>query len=154
MFALLERLPQPLAQMPLYPVTDIETDYPSWELYGEGLLLDHDDVAVFDAACLKNSPLPRQHILNSPMLGDNSHVCPTYIVTSELDVLRDEAFAYAEQLKTHGISVRNYTVLGAPHGFIHFMSIHQRLGLETRKIIHGFASFVREVIREQGQLAA
>lgn len=154
MFALLERLPQPLAQMPLYPVTDIETDYPSWELYGEGLLLDHDDVAVFDAACLKNSPLPRQHILNSPMLGDNSHVCPTYIVTSELDVLRDEAFTYAEQLKTHGISVRNYTVLGAPHGFIHFMSIHQRLGLETRKIIHGFASFVREVIREQGQLAA
>ncbi|WP_284143815.1 alpha/beta hydrolase fold domain-containing protein [Psychrobacter sp. WY6] len=70
MFDLLERLPKPLAQMPLYPVTDIETDYPSWELYGEGLLLDHADVAVFDAACLDNSPLPRQHILNCPMLGE------------------------------------------------------------------------------------
>lgn len=154
MFELLERLPKPLAQMPLYPVTDIETDYPSWELYGEGLLLDHADVAVFDAACLENSPLPRQHVLNSPMLGDNSQVCPTYIVASELDVLRDEAFAYAKQLKSHGIPVETYTVLGAPHGFIHFMSVHQGLGQETNDIIDGFAVFVRDLIHTQSQLAA
>lgn len=154
MFHLLERLPSPLAQMPLYPVTDIETDYPSWELYGEGLLLDHADVAVFDAACLDNSPLPRQHILNSPMLGDNSQVCPTYIVAAELDVLRDEAFAYAKQLKAHGVPVETYTVLGAPHGFIHFMSIHQGIGQETDDIIEGFAGFVRDVINTQSQLAA
>ena len=154
MFNLLEKLPKPLAQMPLYPVTDIETDYPSWELYGEGLLLDHADVAVFDAACLENSPLPRLHILNSPMLGDNSKVCPTYIVASELDVLRDEAFAYAKQLRGYGIATKTYTVLGAPHGFIHFMSVHQGLGQETSDIIHGFSSFVREVISTQSQLAA
>ncbi|MFK3916886.1 alpha/beta hydrolase [Psychrobacter sp. NPDC078501] len=154
MFNLLEKLPEPLAQMPLYPVTDIETDYPSWELYGEGLLLDHADVAVFDAACLENSPLPRLHILNSPMLGDNSKVCPTYIVASELDVLRDEAFAYAKQLKGYGVAVETYTVLGAPHGFIHFMSVHQGLGQETNNIIHGFSSFVREIISTQSRLAA
>lgn len=154
MFHLLERLPSPLAQMPLYPVTDIETDYPSWELYGEGLLLDHADVAVFDAACFDHSPLPRQHILNSPMLGNNSQICPTYIVAAELDVLRDEAFAYAKQLKAHGVPVETYTVLGAPHGFIHFMSIHQGIGQETGTIIEGFASFVRDVINTQLQLAA
>lgn len=154
MFNLLEKLPEPLAQMPLYPVTDIETDYPSWELYGEGLLLDHADVAVFDAACLENSPLPRLHILNSPMLGDNSKVCPTYIIASELDVLRDEAFAYAKQLKGYGIAVETYTVLGAPHGFIHFMSVHQGLGQETNNIIHGFSSFVRKIISTQSRLAA
>ena len=154
MFSLLEKLPEPLAQMPLYPVTDIETDYPSWELYGEGLLLDHADVAVFDAACLENSPLPRLHILNSPMLGDNSKVCPTYIVAAELDVLRDEAFAYAKQLKGYGVAVETYTVLGAPHGFIHFMSVHQGLGQETNNIILGFSSFVREIISTQSRLAA
>ncbi|MGP4118671.1 alpha/beta hydrolase [Psychrobacter aquimaris] len=154
MFDLLERLPKPLAQMPLYPVTDIETDYPSWELYGEGLLLDHADVAVFDAACLDNSPLPRQHILNCPMLGDNSKVCPTYIVAAELDVLRDEAFAYAKQLKMHGIAVETHTILGAPHGFIHFMSIHQGIGQETGNIIDGFAHFVRDIISTQALLAA
>ncbi|BBI69905.1 hypothetical protein PKHYL_40960 [Psychrobacter sp. KH172YL61] len=154
MFDLLKKLPAPLAQMPLYPVTDIETDYPSWELYGEGLLLDHADVAVFDAACLENSPLPRIHILNSPMLGDNSKVCPTYIVAAELDVLRDEAFAYAKQLKSYKVPVETHTVLGAPHGFIHFMSVHQGLGQETKNIIHGFGGFVREVISTKSRLAA
>lgn len=154
MYHLLTRLPTPLAQMPLYPVTDIEKDYRSWELYGEGLLLDHADVAVFDAACLDNSPLPRQHVLNCPMLGDNSQACPTYMVASELDVLRDEAFAYTKQLKAHGIAVETHTVLGAPHGFIHFMSVHQGLGQQTSHIIDGFAGFVRQLIHTQSQLAA
>ncbi|WP_296242906.1 MULTISPECIES: alpha/beta hydrolase [unclassified Psychrobacter] len=153
-FETLQRLPPPLAQMPLYPVTDVENDYPSWELYGEGLLLDHADVAVFDAACLQNSPLPRQHVLTSPMLGDNRHVCPTYIVAAELDVLRDEAFAYAKQLEGYGVAVQTYTVYGAPHGFIHLMSVHQGLEQETNHIINGFARFVREVISIQDVLAA
>jgi acetyl esterase len=153
-FDILQCLSHPMAQMPLYPVTDIEIDYPSWKLYGEGLLLDHADVAIFDAACLENSPLPRQHILTSPMLGDNRHVCPSYVVAAELDVLRDEAFAYANQLKSYGIAVQTHTVLGAPHGFIHFMSVHQRLGQETQYIITGYANFVREIIKTRALLSA
>ncbi|MGP4952227.1 alpha/beta hydrolase [Psychrobacter sp. T6-1] len=153
-FELLKDLPAPLAQMPLYPVTDVETDYPSWDLYGEGLLLDHADVAVFDAACLANSPLSRDHVLISPMIGDNSRVCPTYVVASELDVLRDEAFAYAKQLESFGIATQTYTVLGAPHGFIHLMSVHQGIAKETHDIIKGFAQFVSEVISTQAKLAA
>ena len=151
---ILQCLPAPMAQMPLYPVTDVENDYPSWELYGEGLLLDHADVAVFDEACFKNSPLPRHHVLASPMIGDNQHVCPSYVVAAELDVLRDEAFAYASQLKNYGIAVQTHTVLGAPHGFIHFMSVHERLGQETQDIILGFASFVREIIKTRALLSA
>lgn len=154
MYKLLQTLPAPLAQMPLYPVTDIETDYPSWELYGEGLLLDHADIAVFDAAFMQNCPLPREHVLISPMIGDNSKVCPTYIVASELDVLRDEAFAYADQLKAADIAVETYTVLGAPHGFMHLMSVHDGLEQETRYIINDFARFVREVISAQSLLVA
>lgn len=154
MYKLLKTLPRPLAQMPLYPVTDIETDYPSWELYGEGLLLDHADVAVFDAAFMQNSPLPREHVLISPMIGDNSKVCPTYIVVSELDVLRDEAFAYAGQLKAAEIAVETYTVLGAPHGFMHLMSVHSGLGQETQYIINDFARFVGEIINAESLLVA
>ena len=88
------------------------------------------------------------------MLGDNSQVCPTYVVAAELDVLRDEAFAYAKQLESYGIAFQTYTVYGAPHGFIHFMSVHQRLGEEVHYIIDNFASFVREVISTQSLLAA
>lgn len=153
-FEILKDLPAPIAQMPLYPVTDIETDYPSWELYGEGLLLDHADVAVFDEAFLMNSPLSREHILISPMLGDNQKVCPTFIVASELDVLRDQAFAYAEQLKTHDIEVQTRTILGAPHGFIHLMSVHTGLEQETISLINEFATFVQSVLSKKLALAA
>ena len=153
-FDLLQNLPYPLAQMPLYPVTDVETDYPSWALYGEGLLLDHADIAVFDTACFQDSQLDRTHPLISPMTGDNRLVCPTYIVTAELDVLRDQAFAYAKQLQSKGVTVETHTVLGAPHGFIHFMSVNQELGLETKYIIQQFARFVYQVLNAQKSLAA
>ena len=153
-FNQLQNLPQPLAQLPLYPVTDIEIEYPSWTLYGKGLLLDHDDIVVFDAAYVQNSKLSRQHSLISPMLGDNRKVCPTYIVAAELDILRDEAFAYAEQLQHYGIEVSTHLVLGAPHGFIHFMSVHQELGQETLYIIKNFAQFVSQVISTEAKLAA
>lgn len=155
MFDLLQDLPKPLAQMPIYPVTDVETNYPSWELYGDGLLLDHADVAVFGDACFKNSLLPRQHILNAPILGDNRKVCATYIVAAELDVLRDQALAYAKQLQNHGVLVETYKVLGAPHGFIHLMSVHEGLGQETSNIIDSFARFVHDLmISDDTQLAA
>ncbi|WP_352339410.1 alpha/beta hydrolase [Psychrobacter sp. 16-MNA-CIBAN-0192] len=150
----LQNLPRPLAQMPLYPVTDIEIEYPSWTLYGKGLLLDHEDIVVFDAAYVQHSRLIRQHVLISPMLGDNREVCPTYIIAAELDILRDEAFAYAEQLQRYGIDVSTHLVLGAPHGFIHFMSVHQGLENEMHKIIKNFAQFVSEIIHAEARLAA
>ena len=140
--------------MPLYPVTDIEIEYPSWTLYGKGLLLDHEDIVVFDNAYVQHSRLTRQHVLISPMLGDNREVCPTYIIAAELDILRDEAFAYAEQLQRYGIDVSTHLVLGAPHGFIHFMSVHQGLGQEVHDIIQNFAQFVSKVIHAEARLAA
>ena len=146
---LLQSLPPPLAQMPIYPVTDVETDYPSWSLYGEGLLLDHADIAVFDAACLQYSKLSREHPLLSPMIGNNEKVCPTFIVAAELDVLRDQAFAYAKQLTYYGVAVQVQTILGAPHGFIHFMSVHKGIEQETRHIIKAFEQFVDQVLNIQ-----
>ena len=151
---LLQNLPPPLAQMPIYPVTDIETDYPSWALYGEGLLLDHADIAVFDAACLQYSKLPREHPLLSPMTGNNEKVCPTFIVAAELDVLRDQAFAYAKQLTDYGVAVQIQTILGAPHGFIHFMSVHKGLEQETYHIIKAFEQFVYQVLSTQKMQSA
>ncbi len=146
----LHGLPRPLAQLPLYPVTDIETDYPSWALYGQGLLLDHTDVEVFDSAYMQQSGLSQSHALVSPMHGNNTHMCPSYIVAAELDILRDEALAYAEQLKDTGIEVKTHTVLGAPHGFIHLMSIHKGLGHETNDIIKGFSRFLHKLTTTEG----
>lgn len=145
-FQQLQNLPCPLAQLLLYPVTDIGTDYPSWKLYGQGLLLDYNDIKVFHAAYLQHCSLAQPHALISPMYGDNTQVCASYIVAAELDILRDEALVYAQQLSDYGITVQTHTVLGAPHGFINLMSVHQGIGYETNHLIDKFAIFVRQVI--------
>lgn len=150
----LKDLPHPVAQMPLYPVTDVDINYPSWSLYGEGLLLDHDDIVVFEAGYMQRSSLPRRHALISPMWGDSEQICPTYMVAAELDILHDQAYAYAEKLKNHCVDVQTYTVLGAPHGFIHLMSVHQGLGKQTRHIIDNFATFVNNIINDTPLTAA
>ncbi|WP_352310820.1 alpha/beta hydrolase [Psychrobacter sp. W2-37-MNA-CIBAN-0211] len=143
-------LPRPLAQLPLYPVTDYEAEYPSWELYGEGLLLDHNDANVFNTAYTQHSGLTQSHPLISVMQGDNTHLCPSYVVVAELDILRDEGLAYAELLQKEGVKVETYTVLGAPHGFINLMSVHQGLGNQTSYIIKSFACFVQNLLTSEG----
>lgn len=145
-FQKLKNLPLPLAQLLLYPVTDIGTDYPSWKLYGQGLLLDYNDITVFHDAYLQHCSLTQPHALISPMYGDNTHLCPSYIVAAELDILRDEALVYAKQLRHDDIKVQTHIVLGAPHGFINLMSVHQGIGRETLCIINEFALFVRQII--------
>lgn len=145
-FQQLQNLPRPLAQLLLYPVTDIGEDYPSWKLYGQGLILDYNDIKVFHAAYLQDSALTQPHALLSPLHGDNTQVCPSYIVAAELDILRDEALVYAQQLQDYGINVQTHKVLGAPHGFIDLMSVHQGVGRETYNIINNFATFVRQII--------
>ena len=145
-FEQLQNLPRPLAQLLLYPITDIGTDYPSWKLYGQGLMLNYNDIAVFHAAYLQDCSLTQAHALISPMSGDNTQLCPSYIVAAELDILRDEALVYAKQLQGYGIKVQTHTVLGAPHGFNHLMSVHQGMGREMNDIINKFAVFVRQII--------
>lgn len=145
-FQNLQNLPHPLAQLLLYPITDIGTDYPSWKLYGQGLILNYNDIEVFHAAYLQHCSLTQPHALISPMCGDNTHMCPSYIVAAELDILRDEALVYAKQLQGYGINVQTHTVLGAPHGFTHLMSVHQGLGREMDDIIDRFAIFTRQII--------
>ncbi|WLP94519.1 alpha/beta hydrolase [Psychrobacter sp. M13] len=139
-------LPPPLAQLPLYPVTDYGSDHPSWSLYGQGLLLDNAEADAFNTAYIKQSKLPQAHPLVSVMKGDSSNICPSYIVAAELDILRDEALVYAQYLENEGLEVKTYTVLGAPHGFINLLSVHQGLNRETTHIINEFEGFVQELI--------
>ena len=143
---LINDLAYPLAQLPLYPVTDYGSEHPSWSLYGQGLLLDNAEADAFNTAYIKQSKLPQAHPLVSVMNGDSSNICPSYIVAAELDILRDEALVYAQYLEDEGLEVKTYTVLGAPHGFINLLSVHQGLNRETTYIINEFKGFVQNLI--------
>lgn len=138
-------LAPPIAQLTLYPVTDTKTDYPSWDLYSKGLLLNYEDILVFDSAYIQKSNLQRNDALISPMAGNNSKLCPSFIVAAEFDMLRDEAIAYAEQLKEFGINTQLLVVKGAPHGFVHLASVHGGLHVQTCAAIDDFIDFVYDL---------
>ncbi|MET0468485.1 MAG: alpha/beta hydrolase [Aeromicrobium sp.] len=69
-----------------------------WSAYAPGELGDHPEVSVVKATNLAQHP-------------------PAYVLTSEHDVLRDQAEAYATQLAEAGVEVVGHRVLGMVHSF-------------------------------------
>lgn len=69
-----------------------------WSAYAPGELGDHPEVSVAHAPNLAEHP-------------------PAYVLTSEHDVLRDQAEAYASQLAEAGVEVTAHRALGMIHSF-------------------------------------
>lgn len=127
------------AQLLFYPVTDCATDSASYRAFAAGLTLTRADMAWFfqhyaDPARWADpdiSPLRRPSLAGTP---------PTWIVTAEYDVLRDEAEAYAARLVGDGISVDFHRAAGMPHGFARMANhvdeaaqVLRRAGLALRR---------------------
>lgn len=103
-------------QLLLYPVTDANTERPSYIEHGEGLPLTRADMqwffghyapkAMWDDPRI--SPLRHTALAGSP---------PAWIATAEYDVLRDEGEDYARRLKDAGVQVELRRVEGLAHGF-------------------------------------
>ncbi|CAN1574435.1 Aes Esterase/lipase [Paracoccaceae bacterium] len=104
------------AQVLFYPVTDCAMDSPSYQDFGTGLPLTRADMAWFFRhyadpvrwADPEICPLRRPSLAGTP---------PTWIVSAEYDVLRDEAEAYAVRLASEGVAVEFQRATGMPHGF-------------------------------------
>lgn len=103
-------------QLLLYPVTDANTERPSYIEHGEGLPLTRSDMQWFFGhyapqelwADPRISPLQHPSLAGSP---------PAWIATAEYDVLRDEGEDYARRLKEAGVQVELRRVEGLAHGF-------------------------------------
>jgi acetyl esterase len=104
------------AQILFYPVTDCAMDSPSYQDFGTGLPLTRADMAWFFRhyadptrwADPEISPQRRTSLAGTP---------PTWIVSAEYDVLRDEAEAYAVRLASEDVAVEFQRATGMPHGF-------------------------------------
>ncbi len=104
------------AQILFYPVTDCGMDSPSYQAFGTGLPLTRADMDWFLRhyaeparwAEPEISPLRRASLAGTP---------PTWVVTAECDVLRDEAEAYVSRLDREGIPASLHRATGMPHGF-------------------------------------
>lgn len=105
------------AQVLIYPVTDSDTNTPSYQAYSEGMQLTREDMQWFfnHYAPAGHHKHPRVSPLQHTVLQD---LPPTLLVTAECDVLRDEGEAYARRLALASVPVIARRVKSLPHGFI------------------------------------
>ena len=110
------KLAEPMAHMLIYPVTDCGQDYASLTEYEHATWSREANLNMWKLYLdgREASDLPYA----VPMLMENfENFPPVYIEPSEMDTLRDQAAAYAEKMRSHGVDVTEKVIEGAYHGF-------------------------------------
>ena len=110
-------LPEPVAQLLVYPVTDYEFESASMRDNAVGYGLESSDMQWFfthytsgaeQCADWRVSPLRAPELAGLP---------PALVITAEYDPLRDQGAAYAQRLADAGVPTEHLPVAGLFHGF-------------------------------------
>ena len=109
--------PQPRGQLLIYPVLDDRAErYASYERYAGACWSPAATKAMWDAY-LKEADESLLPCLVPARCGDLRSLPDAYIEPAEIDVLHDEAAAYAQALREAGVPAQLNEVAGAYHGF-------------------------------------
>ena len=104
-----------IAQLLIYPASDLGTEHPSVEAFAEGYLLTRRSLDWFGECYAADTAHPRcSPLANASLAGLPAAV----IVTAGLDPIRDQGRAYAAALIGAGVPVVFREAAGNIHGFI------------------------------------
>jgi len=107
-------------QLLVYPVTDARCNTKSYEEFADGPYLTRASMDWYIAHYLSGDGATADDPRVSPLLADDEALAvspPTYVVTVEADVLRDEGEAYANRLEALGVPTTRVRYEGMFHGF-------------------------------------
>lgn len=108
--------PAPAGQFLLYPVTEhYSAGFPSYREFASGFGLTADEMKWYWNLYAPTPDL-YLHPLASPLRADLSALPPSYVMTAECDVLRDEGEALAAKLDEAGVPVTFGRFDGLNHG--------------------------------------
>lgn len=109
--------PPLIAQVLLYPGTDLVNQYPSNIECADAPMLSTAEINAYIRHYATESDLSDPRV--SPLL-EPSHrgAPPAVIINAEQDPVRDQGPAYARALKAADVPVRQTTYAGAVHGFL------------------------------------
>ena len=114
-----QNYPMPKLQVLLYPSVDPTMSFPSVEKFAKDLFLTKGGMRWFRSHYLET---PEQ--ANDPELQflqhDLSGLPEAFLITAGFDPLRDEAQAYCERLREHGVAVEHLCYTDQIHAFISF----------------------------------
>jgi len=131
-------------QLLVYPVTDFLGSHPSVQENAQGYLLTSDTMAWIAERYLPGGVDPREPLVSPLYAPDLSGLPPAYIVTAELDPLRDEGEAYGRALEQAGVAVDVIRYDGMVHGFFAMTAVldvaRQALSAAARALQAAWAS--------------
>ena len=130
-------------QVLIYPATDHKFDYPSMIDNAKGYALSTEGMKWYWKQYTSN-PGDLENPYCRPMAAkDFSNLPNTYLITAELDPLRDEGFEYSKKLESAGNQViyKNYPSL--IHGFL----LMQGFLPEARQAIQEIADAVKQFLK-------
>jgi acetyl esterase len=113
---------QPVLQLLTYPVIAPNLDSASYRQFADGPFLTHARMAWFWKQYRSAGDPSGQ--LWAPLTGPLAGLPPAHVITAELDVLRDEAEAYAERLRAEGVPAHIHRYPGMIHGFLATVPTH------------------------------
>lgn len=134
--------PKIAKQVLIYPTTDARLNHPSIDKFSKGYFLTKDMMQWFvDHYKSKNEDIFNP--LMSPLLtADLSNLPPTYILTAELDPLKDEGIAYFKKLEAAGNQVYYKDYKNVIHDFMNMSNITK----ETLVLQEDIKDFVRGIV--------
>lgn len=100
----------------IYPCTQIESDRPGRDTYGDGYFLDRESLVWFFTRYLPEGNADDWRA--SPMCAASLEDLPAMtLVTAECDPLTDDSIAFAERVRAEGGRVAYHEFAGMVHGF-------------------------------------
>jgi acetyl esterase len=118
-----ESVPQPVAQLLVYPGTDFSQRLPSREMFGEGFYLSTVFMDRCEAAYMPDGADTTDPLLSPLQAKDLSGLAPAYVVTAGFDPLRDEGEAFARRIADDGGIVQLKRHAGLIHGFFNMVGV-------------------------------
>lgn len=133
---------QPLGQVLIYPGLGGDRGAPSYAENAEAPLLRAADLDTYHAALHGDAPVhdPRARPL---AVTDLSGLAPAFVVSADVDPLRDDAPAYVARLQAAGVSAvwRNEPQL--PHGYLRARGTSDRARRSFQAIVAAIAGFAQ-----------
>ncbi|MBC9071261.1 alpha/beta hydrolase [Thauera sp. CAU 1555] len=108
---------QPCFLLLVYPSTEILSERPSRQTYGDGYFLDRESLQWFFERYLPGGETEDWRA--SPMRAASlAGLPPMLLVTAECDPLTDDCLAFAERVRAEGGELTHLPVAGMVHGFL------------------------------------
>ena len=108
---------EPCFLLLIYPSTEINSERPSRQRYGEGYFLDYGTLQWFFEHYLPAGQ--SEHWRASPMRAESfAGLPPTFLISAEFDPLVDDCAAFAQRLRAQAVEVEYVQIDGVLHGFI------------------------------------